>query len=537
MYKKHAARLLACLLLASLTAGAALAAEPPGRLAQTLESTVRLCLTPPHEFDPAARARLDDFYRRHDYQRVWTSRRQIDELLRQLEALADDGIDPTVYQPQQIRAQLQAKHREPLASDCADILASHAYLLALRHLLQGRLEQDRFEPVWRSPDAAAQETVRLRLLEIADAGLAKPEQAFDQARPGMEPYHNLRNAYARLRRSTPASEPWPQIAAGPTLRPGMHDPRVPLLRQRLLRTGHLPPDQPTVTPSDHFDPALVTALQAFQLQHSLEADGLLGRQTLAALNTHPFERLGQLRVNLERFRWLAREVEPESLLVDIAAGRVIYFQAGKARWEARGQVGRLTRRTPGIKSSVTRLTLNPTWTIPPTILREDKLPLIQQDIGYLARNQLQVIDAQGNLLDPYQVDWDNPRGIMLRQAAGPDNPLGRVAIRFANPHAIYLHDTPSQALFAHPLRAFSSGCVRVESIMQLVELLLTDSERQRVTTLLESGQTHEFRLSRPMPILLAYWTAHADARGQPRYRPDIYQQDAALLAALEDSRP
>ena len=480
---------------------------------------------------------MDEFYWRHDYQRVWTSKRQIDELLRQLDAMADDGIDPAVYQPQQIRARLQSARREPQARDCADILASHAYLLALRHLLQGRLDQARFEPVWRSPDTAAQEAVRLRLLAIAAAGLLRPEQAFAQARPGMEPYHNLRSAYARLRRSTLVSEPWPSIAAGPTLRPGMRDPRVPLLRQRLLRTGHLAGGQMAETPADLFAPALVTALQAFQLQHSLEADGLLGRQTLAALNTHPSARLGQLRVNLERIRWLARDVEPDSLLVDIAASRVIYFQAGKARWETRSQVGRITRRTPGIKSSVTRLTLNPTWTIPPTILREDKLPLIRADIDYLARNQLQVLDAQGNLLDPYQVDWDNPGNILLRQAAGPDNPLGRVAIRFANPYAIYLHDTPSQALFAQSTRAFSSGCVRVESIMQLVELLLTDGERQRVTQLLESGQTHEYRLSRPVPILLAYWTAHADARGQPRYRPDIYQQDAPLLAALEAARP
>jgi murein L,D-transpeptidase YcbB/YkuD len=286
-------------------------------------------------------------------------------------------------------------------------------------------------------------------------------------------------------------------------------------------------------PGDVYQPVLVAALQAFQLQHSLEPDGLLGRQTLAALNTHPSQRVGQLRVNLERFRWLAREVRPESLLVDIAAGRVILFQGGKARWEARSQVGRVSRRTPGISSQVTRLTLNPTWTIPPTILREDKLPLIREDLGYLARHQLQVLDAQGHLLDPRQVNWNNPTGIMLRQAAGPDNPLGRVAIRFANPHSIYLHDTPSQALFAQTPRAFSSGCVRVESIMQLVELLLTDSERLEVATLLETGQTHEFRLSRPLPILLAYWTAHADARAQPRYRPDIYQLDAPLLQALD----
>lgn len=531
MYKKHAIRSFAWLLLACLAtaADADAAKEPVAGLAQTLRSA-GACPAPLLEFDPAARARLDDFYRRHDYRHLWTAPRQVDQLVRQLEALEDDGIDPAVYQPREIRRQLQGRGQAARARDCADLLASHAYLLALHHLLRGRLDQSLHEPLWRSADAAAQQALRLRLESIADAGLAHPEQAFAQARPGMEPYHNLRSAYARLRRATQASDPWPSIAAGPTLRPGQQDARVPLIRARLLRTGHLAPGQAGT--GDTYQPALVAAVQAFQVQHSLEPDGLVGRQTLAALNTHPRQRVDQLRVNLERFRWLAREVEPDSLLVDIAAGRVILFRGGKPRWEARTQVGRATRRTPGIKSSVTRLTLNPTWTIPPTILREDKLPLIREDIGYLARHHLQVLDAQGNLLDPYQVDWNDPRGILLRQAAGPDNPLGRVAIRFANPYSIYLHDTPSQALFAQSPRAFSSGCVRVESVMQLVELLLDDRERQQVATLLESGQTHEFRLARPLPILLAYWTAHADERGQPRYRPDIYRQDAPLLAAL-----
>jgi len=169
-------------------------------------------------------------------------------------------------------------------------------------------------------------------------------------------------------------------------------------------------------------------------------------------------------------------------------------------------------------------------------MREDKLPKIRQDLAYLEQQQLQVLDPQGKQLDPASVNWSAPGAIMLRQAAGPSNPLGRVAIRFANPFSIYLHDTPSQQLFARAPRAFSSGCVRVESVMQLVELLLTDAERERVTQLLESGKTVEFRLSRPMPILLAYWTAGADASGQPFYRPDIYQRDAALIRALDKAR-
>ncbi|HAQ88167.1 MAG TPA: murein L,D-transpeptidase, partial [Pseudomonas sp.] len=132
------------------------------------------------------------------------------------------------------------------------------------------------------------------------------------------------------------------------------------------------------------------------------------------------------------------------------------------------------------------------------------------NLDYLAQHNMQVLDYQGQVLDPATVDWSNPGRILLRQAAGPDNPLGRVVIRFANPYSIYLHDTPSQGLFARSQRAFSSGCVRVESVMQLVDLLLNEDEHERVNQLLETGLTYEYRPAETTPILLAYWTAEAD---------------------------
>ena len=282
-----------------------------------------------------------------------------------------------------------------------------------------------------------------------------------------------------------------------------------------------------------YSASIEQALKAFQRLHGLQDDGVLGKDTRTALNVTPTDRLNQLKINLERFRWLSSDIEARSLLVDIAGGRVIFFNGNRPQWETRSQVGRNTRQTPAIKSNVTRLTLNPTWTVPPTILREDKLPTIRENPDYLASHNMQVLDYQGKVLDPTQVDWSNPGRIMLRQAAGPDNPLGRLVIRFANPFAIYLHDTPSQGLFERSQRTFSSGCVRVESVMQLVDLLLTEGEHERFDRLLATGQTHEFGLAKPTPILLAYWTAEADSSGQAHYRPDVYGRDPALLAALQ----
>lgn len=528
MYKKHAFRLLFGLLLVPLTALAEPAEDPPNAIQGVLVN----CPAAPRTLDQAALDRLFELYRRHHFEPLWTSYAQLQSLITQLEALADDGLDPALYQPQRIRQQLQTATADPQQRTCSDILASHAYLSALQHLSQGRLHQQQLEPVWHSPSTG--ETSPQRLLQIAEQGLTNPEQAFDQARPAIEQYRNLRKAYVRLRDAPPPV--WPSIADGRTLRPGMDDPRVPLLRKRLASEGYLEFGQPFDGTNNRYSTTVANALRRFQAHHALQADGVLGAGTLAALNATPADRLDQIRANLERFRWLAGDIEANSLLVDIAGGRVIYFQDHEARWETRTQVGSAARQTPGIKSTVNRLTLNPTWTVPPTIMREDKLPKIRQDIAYLERQQLQVLDRQGKQLDPFSVDWNAPGAIMLRQAAGPSNPLGRVAIRFPNPFSIYLHDTPSQQLFAKAPRAFSSGCVRVESVMQLVELLLADSERERVTSLLESGKTVEFRLSRPTPILLAYWTAGADATGQPFYRPDIYQQDAALIRALDKAR-
>ncbi len=532
MYKKHTFFLLAILASSagSVTADPTLTSN--GSLEPVLQDLPNACGKAWGEIDETALERLSELYRRQHYEPLWTSYQQVDELLVQLQALADDGIDPSAYQLETIRRVMQTATPHPRDRECSDIFVSHAYLSALRHLTQGRLPQDRTEPVWRSPDVSAQQQADERLLLIAAEGLTQLEHAFNKARPSLEQYLNLRKAYARLR-----SEPLPDhlpIPAGKTLRPGMTDPRVPLLRQRLSADGDLQDEVIAPDAAENlYSQPLEEALKGFQRRHALQDDGVLGSGTLAALNATPQDRLNQLRVNLERFRWLAGDIEPRSLLVDIAGGRVIFFRDNSPQWEARGQVGRDTRQTPSIKSNVTRLTLNPTWTVPPTILREDKLPRIRESLDYLAEHKLQVLDYQGAVLDPATIDWNNPGRILLRQAAGPDNPLGRVVIRFANPYSIYLHDTPSQRLFARSQRAFSSGCVRVESVMQLIDLLLTQPERDRVAGLLDRGKTYEFRPAESTPILLAYWTAEADRDGEPRFRPDVYHRDPALLDALQ----
>ena len=267
----------------------------------------------------------------------------------------------------------------------------------------------------------------------------------------------------------------------------------------------------------------------------LQVDGIVGPATLEALNRSRQQRLVQLRINLERQRWLQHFYRPDQLLVNIAGGDVRLYQQDNLIWQARVQTGRDDRRTPLLVSTLNRVTLNPSWTVPPTILRQDKLPRIQQDPAFLAEQRLRVLDYQGNELDPASIDWQRPQGIMLRQDPGPANPLGRMAFRFPNPFYVYLHDTPSQHIFARAERSVSSGCVRVENADDLAAAVFASlpAERQaQIARQQASGRTREVSLPTGTRVILAYWTAEVVA-GQLRFLPDPYQLDTALISRLD----
>jgi murein L,D-transpeptidase YcbB/YkuD len=460
---------------------------------------------------------LQAFYQQNAGQAIWSDDERLMALRIQLQQLADDGLDPARYS--------LPIEGSSMSAACIDIAISHRYLQALYDLRFGYLPQERLEPLWR---ANPQPRDRLaEVLAIAGSGGANIADAFEQARPSLDLYRNLRELYARQRQQ-PLPD-WQPVPNGRLLRPDTRDARIPALALRLYNEGYL-----SVLPSaadEHYSPGLVDAMKSFQLHHSLQADGVVGPWTITELNISPAMRREQLRVNLERMRWLAQDLEPDSVLVNVAAAQLTVYQGGSAVWQTRTQVGRAERQTPLLKSRITRLTLNPTWTIPPTIMREDKLPEIRRDPEYLSRQNLRVIDREGLPLMAADIDWDHPGSLMLRQDAGPGNPLGKMVIRFPNPFSVYLHDTPSQALFSKGPRAFSSGCVRIEQVMHLRDLLANPAERLRTDTLLADGLTHEFRLARSVPILMSYWTAQTDSQGQVVYIPDIYGRDGALSAA------
>lgn len=490
----------------------------------------------------AATAILPELYERREFRPAWSRPARVETLLRILDDAALDGLDPRDYHASELRRLHDGDDSAGAIADL-DLLATDALVRLAYHLYLGKVDPERLDAHWNFPRILDREeavTVLLRTLEEGGAA-----ELIDRVRPRQSIYRDLRRQMA-VHREALGHGGWPKVPAGPSIHAGMRDARVPALRSRLLASGDhprtrtvaqraLPPDT-----SRMFDPDLERALRSFQRRHLLPEDGALGPATLAALNVPLRERIDQLRVNLERGRWVLHHLPDSFVVVNIAGYETFLVAGSRIRWKTRCQVGQAGRQTPIFRSDMKYLVFNPTWTVPPGILSKDILPSLQRgDLSVLKRKRLNVIDSQGRVVAPASVSWSRISArncpYTFRQGAGPDNALGRVKFMFPNSYSVYLHDTPSQDLFEESKRAFSSGCIRVERPLELAQLLLTDSKwtDAEIERVIASGKTTTVNLKKPLPVLLLYWTAFPLADGQVAFAPDIYGRDPGVLGALD----
>ena len=415
-----------------------------------------------------------------------------------------------------------------------DLLLTESLVRFGYHQRFGKVNPARMEPTWnfsrqfrpgREPLSALQEVVAAPSLQGLLGEWIERSPLYRALQRALVHYRHIAGTGG-----------WPVVAPGPILREGDTDARVPDIRRHLVIVGDLPPAAETA--DERFDAALAKGVRTFQRRHALAVDGVLGVATLAAMNVPVERRIDQLRLSLERARWVADDTAGEVIVVNIAGSEVFAARNGERFWTRRAVVGRVNRQTPVFRGSMTWLELNPTWTVPPTILREDVLPRVRRDPGYLQEHELSVIDARGRVLDPLTIDWqrvgDRPPWT-FRQAPGPQNSLGRIKFMFPNPHAVFLHDTPARELFERTGRLLSSGCVRIEDPLSLAEIVLADPvrwNRQTLQAAIDTGTTQTVSLPRPWPVLMLYWTAELDAAGRVRFLPDVYDRDPSLLAAL-----
>ena len=349
-------------------------------------------------------------------------------------------------------------------------------------------------------------------------------------------YDGLRDALADLRRMGAAGGR-DRIPDGATLRAGSADPRVPALRRRLVLEGDLP--SAFATADTTFDTAVERAVRGFQHRHALVEDGVVGPATLRALNVPIQTRIDQLRVNLERGRWILHDLPSTFVGVNIAGARVYLVRDGTVAFETRAIVGQTTTRTPIFSATMRYIDLNPTWTVPPGIVREI-LAEVRRDPSYLSRNSMRVIDSGGRTVAISAAEVSRYTAAtfpyVFRQDAGPLNPLGQIKFMFPNEFNVYLHDTPGRGLFAREQRTFSHGCIRIENPLDFAELILDDParwSRADLVSAIAAGTTRTIPLTAPIPVLVLYWTASADLHGEIHYYHDTYGRDGELLSALD----
>ena len=491
------------------------------------------------DIDIASGELLALVYERRDYAPAWTDIDQIAELISAIKATARDGLDPSDYHLDNVlfvhSAISAGRLNEPAEIADADLVLTDSLIRLGYHQRFGKVNPYSLDPHWnfrrelsgKDPATAIQEAID------SDSLLEYLHSMF----PRGWVYTQLRDGLARYREIA-ASGGWPQIPEGPTLRPGATDPRLATLMQRLAITGDMEMLQ-TFAPVSEYDEVLQAGVRHFQERHGLDADAIVGKATINALNVSAEQRIRQLEISLERARWVLDDISDDFILVNIAGFRAYLMRDREIAWQTKVQVGKTYHQSPVFRDEMKYVVFNPTWTVPYSIASKEMLPKIKSDPEYFQKRDFDVKDRGGNVIDPETVDWSSVSrrnfGYTLVQRPGPNNALGRVKFMFPNKHAVYLHDTPSKYLFGRAERAFSHGCIRVENPYEFAELLLGPGwDQDKIAATLDSKETKTVLLPKPLPVLLMYWTAVVNQDGEVNFYNDIYQRDQNVAEALDE---
>ena len=474
------------------------------------------------------------FYEDRSFKPLWTRDNGIKgkgkALLRVLQNAHEHGLDPKFYNTKEIAERINTTNPEELGE--LDILMSLAFSSFATDLSKGRLEP-----------AKITRGIHIKTFSPGAVTLIDGAEAADNLEPYLAKLISKSPRYARLKealakyRELAAHGEWPTIAKGKALKSGMDDPRVAVLRQRLLATGDLKSNE---TPdSTIYDDTLVAAVKAFQVRHGSEDDGVIGPNTLKALNIPLSHRIKQMVINLERRRWMKDDLGKRYIFVNLADQflKVVDTLATREKTvlSARIVVGKPYHKTPIFDDQMEYLVINPYWNIPSSIANNEYLPKLRLDPGYLQRQNIRILGAGGEI-NPFSVNWNAISRIpyRLRQDTGKKNALGRIKFIFPNKFNVYIHDTPSKSLFGRDTRYFSHGCMRVQHPIKLAATLLKLQgwSESRIKAQIASEKRRIVRLKNKIPVHITYLTAWVNKDGQINFRKDVYNRDKNLINAL-----
>jgi murein L,D-transpeptidase YcbB/YkuD len=493
------------------------------------------------------RETLQQFYARRGQRLAWSSDAgallpEADTLVRTLTEARRDGLDPEVYAVASIE-RLHSSLKKDAAGDDAvarradlDLLLTTAFFRYASDLSTGRVHPNEIRPEWMT------EPPELDLAAALDQALAARDldRLLESLPPPHLGYGRLRDALAELRKTADAGG-WPQVPAGPALKKGTRGARVAVLRQRLgVRSGPLA----AVTgkkDSAVFDARLDEALRDFQERHGIEPDGIAGKATLAALNVPVEERIRQVELNLERWRWMPRRLGDPHVEVNVPGFELRLVRGDQTELSSRIVAGSAFTPTPIFADRIVALVANPSWSVPRELAVREYLPELRLDPKLFLRHGIHIYEApkkdeELREVDPERVKWKRVDAdefdYVLRQDPGPDNALGRMKFQLTNDFQIYLHDTPARTAFDQTSRDLSHGCIRVERAHDLAQAILGDAA-PRLEEALQTSDERSIPVRPPVPIQILYLTAWVDPEQGLRFAPDVYEFDPPQQAALE----
>lgn len=480
---------------------------------------------------------LPQFYTNREFEPAWTNSRNQKDLIESLESSYDEGLTPNDYHLEMIKNITEKSSYSKLdVTEKADLdlLLTDALILYATHLLEGKLEQSDLRKSWdvernegpSNPDSLLTATLHNKRIK----------SVLEELKPNNYMYNLMKFHLKRLRKE--ASEGgWPVVSEGATLKLGDTADRIVEVRDYLLAVGDLKVKE--AENEKVFDTIVEAAVKKFQFRHKLTSDGVIGKGTVEQMRVPIEDRIDMLILNLERSRWVFHNPDPDFLIVNIAGFHVKRITNRQEVFDSRVIVGKYHKESPVFKGVMKYIVMNPTWTLPYSIATHETLPKLKKDPGYLAAKHMEVLDRNGTVLNPSNIDWNQySRGnfpFTIRQKAGPWNALGEVKFMFPNKYAVYLHDTPSRGLFNRQDRAFSHGCIRTEDKWGLMMSLMDDPEvwnMDKINEILKSGKTTTITLPKPVNIYLIYLTAAVDQNNNLLFMKDVYKRDPAVISAM-----
>jgi L,D-transpeptidase YcbB len=470
--------------------------------------------------------KLLEFYRATGFKTVWQSLSDRNIILEAIAESDQEGLFPEDYQLTSLKS-LEAKH--PTLQNIGlieyDLLLTINSQRLLTDLKTGKLDPKKIYTNWDIDKTPFD--VNMRLFEAFSKN--NMQEVVQNCRPNSLVYVQLKEAL-RLIEKYPDLDFTP-ISFVEKIVPNETNPKVVAIKKRLRYWGD---SNASRNKSSFYDAKTVAAVKRFQERHGLAPDGIIGAGTIEALNFTKSSRKKQIIANLERWRWFEENPNEDYISINIPDYKLIVVENQDSTITQKVVVGTSKRKTPVLTSYLKTVVLNPTWTIPPTILKEDVLPAMKRNRNYLLNKDILIYDSNNNVVAPESWNANKPLNYKYIQKPGPNNTLGEMKILFPNQHSIYLHDTNHRNLFGLHNRSLSSGCIRVEKPLELAGYFLNHSEKwskEKIDSVVATRKTHYVKIEKKYNLYIWYWTAWSH-KGKLYFRKDIYDYDAALYEKL-----